>query len=145
MPITNKKPNDCPPLLAEGWVYLDVRTPEEFESGHPAGAFNVPLFLRNASGMQPNLEFSEVVKRRFPLATRLIVGCASGPRADHACRELAAAGFTEIVNMECGFQGARDPFGAQIAPGWLACGLPSEKGRPAGRTYADLRTARRGA
>jgi rhodanese-related sulfurtransferase len=27
----------------EGYVYVDVRSIPEFEAGHPAGAFNVPI------------------------------------------------------------------------------------------------------
>ncbi len=30
-------------LLAKGAVIVDVRTPEEFRSGHLAGAINIPL------------------------------------------------------------------------------------------------------
>ena len=30
-------------------VYLDVRTPEEFTAGHPAGARNVPVLLMDAA------------------------------------------------------------------------------------------------
>jgi len=33
-----------------GYVYLDVRTPEEFEAGHAPAAVNVPVLIRTAAG-----------------------------------------------------------------------------------------------
>src|SRR6218665_208948 len=30
-------------LVGEGWVLLDVRTPEEFRQGHPEPARNIPV------------------------------------------------------------------------------------------------------
>ena len=30
-------------MTAEGFTYVDVRTPEEFAEGRPAGSINVPL------------------------------------------------------------------------------------------------------
>ena len=34
-------------------VYLDVRTVEEFEAGHPAGAHNVPILFVDPATRQP--------------------------------------------------------------------------------------------
>jgi rhodanese-related sulfurtransferase len=141
MAYASKKPKDCPALLQQGYAYLDVRTPEEFEQGHPAGAYNVPVMVRGPMGMQPNPEFAAVVTRRFAKDAQLVVGCASGVRSVRACQELERAGFTNLVNMECGFSGERDPYGQVVAPGWQACNLPTERGSPAGRTYAELRAA----
>ncbi len=138
--MKNVTPKDCPALLASGYAYLDVRTVEEFEAGHPVGAFNVPVMTRGAMGMQPNAEFARVVAAKFKKDAKLVVGCQSGMRSQRACDELAAAGFTDIVNMECGFGGGRDPSG-QTTPGWQACGLPTESGKPAGRTYAEIQAA----
>ncbi len=36
-------PPEAAALLAEGWIYLDVRSIPEFDLGHPTGAVNVPL------------------------------------------------------------------------------------------------------
>jgi len=140
--MKNVSPKDCPALIAAGHVYLDVRTVEEFEAAHPSGAFNVPVMTRGPAGMQPNPKFAAVVAAKFAKDARFVVGCQSGMRSQRACAELAAAGFTNFVNMEGGFGGGRDDNGRDI-PGWSACGLPTESGRPAGRTYAELSAAPR--
>ena len=49
-------------------AYLDVRSIPEFEKGHPAGAFNIPLLHLDPQTrqMRPNPEFLAVVKANFP-------------------------------------------------------------------------------
>lgn len=136
--MKNVKPKDCPALLAAGYAYLDVRTTEEFEAGHPTGAYNVPVMTRGGMGMQPNPAFAKVVAAKFQKDAKLVVGCQSGMRSQRACDELAAAGYTDLVNMECGFGGSREG-----EPGWSACGLPTATGKPTGRTYAELAAAAR--
>jgi len=37
----------------EGYAYVDVRSVPEFESGHPEGAYNVPLAHLGPQGMKP--------------------------------------------------------------------------------------------
>jgi arsenate reductase len=105
-------------------VYLDVRTVEEFEAGHPAGARNVAVLVRDpASGRpRPNPEFLAVVQRHLPPATPLLVGCQSGMRSQHACELLADAGYTDLANVRGGFGGSED------AAGWKESGLPVESG-----------------
>src|SRR5262249_59706377 len=66
-------------------VYLDVRTVEEFDAGHPAGARNVPVLVLDPATRRPrpNPEFLAVVQRHLPPATPLLVGCQSGMRPPH--------------------------------------------------------------
>src|SRR5262249_48504322 len=105
-------------------VYLDVRTVEEFDAGHPAGARNVPVLVRDpATGRpRPNPEFLAVVQRHLPPATPLLVGCQSGMRSQHACELLTEAGYTDLANVLGGFGGSED------AAGWKESGLPVESG-----------------
>jgi rhodanese-related sulfurtransferase len=140
MTTQNKRPAEAKALLDSnaGWKYLDVRTVEEFEAGHPAGAWNVPIFHRGPAGMVANVEFEKVVQRVLPPPAKLVVGCGSGGRSMRACEVLAAAGYVDLVNLEGGFSGGRDEMGRAI-PGWAAAGLPVEKAAPADRTYARLR------
>jgi rhodanese-related sulfurtransferase len=124
----------------EGFTYVDVRTEEEFEAGHPEGAVNVPWNIHGAAGMTPNPEFAEVMERAFDKNAPMILGCKTGNRSMHAARALIAAGFTNLVEQRAGWDGAKGSFGEVIEPGWSRIPLPSEKGIPEGRSYAALRT-----
>jgi rhodanese-related sulfurtransferase len=127
-------------LIAEqGYVYLDVRTEEEFAQGHPAGAYNVPLMLRTAQGMQENPRFLEVVASAFAPDAKLVLGCRSGARSLTAANKLLAAGYRNLVEQRAGFGGQRDPFGRVVEPGWQAAGLPCATEPEPGRDYAALK------
>ncbi len=68
-------------------IYIDVRTPEEFASGHYPDALNHPVEL--------------IMQGRFPeLAkdTEIILYCRSGARAGMAQQILQQAGFTNVTN-----------------------------------------------
>jgi hypothetical protein len=78
------------------------------------------------------------VKRNFPLDTKIVVGCATGVRSLHACQALEADGYASLVNMQCGFAGARDATGAVLEAGWQASGFPCETSAPPERTYRKL-------
>ena len=121
-------------LLDEGYVYVDVRSEAEFASGHPAGALNVPV----SSNGVPNPEFVSVLERAFGKDGKIVLGCKSGPRSHRGAEALVQAGFTDVVEMPCGFSGGRDEFGRPL-PGWAAAGLPVETGIPAGQGYADVK------
>lgn len=142
MSFANASPEEAKALLEspEGWICLDVRTVEEFETAHVPGAYNVPVALPDPAGggMTPNPEFLEVVRRRFSPETRLVVSCAAGGRSAYACELLSTAGYTNLVNMDRGFSGARTPHGDYL-PGWQALGYPVETAAPGERTYEGLR------
>ena len=137
--IPNKvvTPDEALNLMQEGFVYVDVRNQDEFEQGHPAHAYNVPLILRTDFGPAPNETFVETVKQHFGLDAKLVIGCASGGRSAKAVKMLADAGFTNLVDQKAGYSGGRDPTGSKIA-GWRDSGLPIEVGQPEGRSYDDL-------
>src|SRR5580692_11179614 len=83
--------------LADGWTYVDVRTTQEYEAGHPPGAVNAPIAHAAPGGMAPNADFVRVMSAAFARDARLIVGCKAGGRSLRAATELAAAGFTSVV------------------------------------------------
>jgi rhodanese-related sulfurtransferase len=135
---------DVAALLAEGgsdrWVYLDVRTPEEFATGHVPGAFNIQYQLGTLSGLHTNPDFVDVVCTTFPHHAQLILGCRSGKRAASAEHVLKAAGYTQThVHLES-LVGSRDAFGRQ-KPGWVEAGFPVVTAPEPGRTYAELHVA----
>ncbi len=81
-------------------VVVDVRTAEEFATGHVPGAINVP--------------YDQVGRRlaELPRDKDLVLYCRTGRRATLAADELAAKGYTRLGHLE----------GDMTA--WLARGLP---------------------
>lgn len=140
MSFSEYSPSETLELLQgdTGYVYVDVRSTPEYEQGHPTGAFNVPLFHRQATGMTPNPDFLRVMESAFPPETKLLLGCQSGQRSARAAEALMAAGYTCVANVRGGFGGVRDPFGRVVEKGWLELGLPVEQGSPADKGYAAL-------
>jgi rhodanese-related sulfurtransferase len=122
----------------EGATYLDVRSIPEFEAGHPAGAYNIPLLHLDPAThqMRPNPEFLQVVRAVFPPETPLVVGCKMGGRSAQACELLSNAGYQDVTNVLGGFSGS--PQTGQI--GWTQAGLPVEQAAPSEREYETLRT-----
>src|SRR5262245_42166801 len=127
MDIRQLSPNEAHEALTRdpAAVYLDVRTEQEFEAGHPSGARNVPVVFFDPATRQPrpNPEFVATVERHLARSTKLVVGCQSGGRSQHACELLAGAGYTNLANVRGGFGGARDQIGRAV-PGWRDAGLP---------------------
>jgi rhodanese-related sulfurtransferase len=136
--LTNTALSELPSSPA--WSYLDVRTPEEFATGHVPGAYNVPYQLGDLAGLHPNPDFSRVVAATFPVDAPLIVGCRSGGRAAAAERVLRQAGYTELRVHLGSLAGARDAFG-RVKPGWLQAGYAVAQAALPGRSHADLATA----
>lgn len=137
---TETNPKGAKELLeaGQGWLYLDVRTVEEFDQGHVPGAYNVPILFRGAFGMQPNPDFVETVRRSFTPDTKLVLGCKAGGRSRRACELLAAEGYPHLVNMDGGFHGSMDEMGQIAEPGWQACGYEVALRPEPGRTWAEL-------
>ncbi len=105
-------------------VYLDVRTPEEFVTGHPEGAINVPVIFFRAGGSSPNPDFVSTVQRLVPASTPILVGCQAGGRSQRGAELLVGAGYADVTNVRGGFGGARDETGRLVTPGWRDAGLP---------------------
>ena len=124
-----------------GYTYIDVRSVPEYESGHAAGAHNVPLLHRDLSTglMQPNTEFLAVIQENYPADSRLLVGCQMGGRSAKAAEILLSAGYTDVSNVLGGFGGHRDSLsGHVINQGWADAGLPVETESTPKGSYADL-------
>lgn len=123
----------------ESFTYVDVRTEEEFEAGHPEGAVNVPLMHAGAGGMAPNPDFLAVMEKAFAKDAPLVLGCKMGGRSAKAAQALRAAGYTRLLDQSAGWDGTKGTFGEVITPGWSRASLPTETGRPGGRSYAHLK------
>lgn len=117
----------------EGYSYLDVRSVPEFEQGHPEGAWNVPIVHMGPAGGHPNPRFLEVVARAFPRDARIVIGCRTSNRSEHAAALLEGEGYANLVVQAAGFagRGPRDP-------GWAQSELPTSREAAPGRTWAEL-------
>ncbi|MDQ2988681.1 MAG: rhodanese-like domain-containing protein [Pseudomonadota bacterium] len=84
---------------------IDVRTPAEFAAGHLRDAKNIPL-------ADLGTRIGELEKSK---GRSVVVVCQTGARADKAVRQLAAAGFDDVVSLDGGLTA------------WQAAGLPVAK------------------
>lgn len=72
----------------ESAILLDVRTPQEYQTGHIPGSFNLPLaLLDNADEIIDNED------------TPIFVYCQSGNRSRQAVARLAAMGYSNVKNI----------------------------------------------
>ena len=119
-------------------LFVDVRTEQEYDAGHPAGALNVPWAVVDPTTgqMAPNADFVPTMRKVAPAGATIYASCQSGVRSLNACKALEAAGFGKLVNVSTGFGGKRDPTGRIVAAGWRDAGLPVESTRS---TYGQLR------
>lgn len=100
---------------------IDVRTPAEYRECHVKIARNVPL---------DTLDAKQVIRSRHDAHPRpLYVICRSGGRSTMACEKLAAAGCTDVVNIE----------GGTMA--WDAAGFPVSRGKKAMALERQVRIA----
>ena len=120
MTFENISPQAAYQKTKEGYVYLDVRTIEEFREGHAKGAINIPIFIAAPGGRALNPNFLALVTEKFPKETKLVLGCRSGGRSAKACELLEQIGFTTLCNINGGF------IGSEESPGWQVLGLPCE-------------------
>ncbi len=74
-------------LINEGAIVLDVRSRNEYASGHFNGAVNIPLE-----------EFEEVLTKIKNKDEVIITCCASGMRSSTAKRILEKEGYTKVYN-----------------------------------------------
>jgi len=126
MPITSLGPKAAHAAMGAGpHCFIDVRTVEEFNAGHPSGAVNVPIAHRTPAGqMAPNADFIAAMKAVAQPGTRVFASCQAGMRSMNACKALEQAGYTQLVNIEGGFGGRHGAAALPDVPGWRECGLP---------------------
>ncbi|RHX87008.1 rhodanese-like domain-containing protein [Leptospira stimsonii] len=76
----------------EEWIsgnalVVDVRTPQEFESGHYTNAVNIPLD-----------QISSRLEEFGPLDRKIVLYCRSGRRSQEALKVLQSKGFSNAIN-----------------------------------------------
>ena len=109
-------------------VLLDVRDHTEYSFvGHPIGSINIPW--KQAPDWKANPQFLDEVRQRIPnLNTPVLLLCRSGQRSLDAAKALAAAGYTDLTNIEEGFEGPLDEKKHRgNLGGWRSNDLPWEQ------------------
>lgn len=114
-------------------VLLDVRSKVEFDYvGHPAGALHV--MWKDYPDWRENPHFVAEVKAALSAhggdrsARPILTLCRSGVRSLAAAKALAAAGYTNLTNVEQGFEGDKDAQGHRCTVGgWRFHQLPWEQ------------------
>lgn len=74
--------------IRNGALLVDVRTPEEFSTGHLAGAINIP-YQDIVDGLE---------QRKIALDTDIVLYCRSGNRSGMAQEALVAQGYKNTFN-----------------------------------------------
>ncbi len=111
-----REPEALSKLVAEKtepYILVDVRTPEEYSSGHIPSAVNIPV---------------SSIAKQLPTDDRgalVIVYCASGRRSSTAKATLDGLGFTRVVNF-----GAVSRWEGDLATGDSPGGDESPEGDP---------------
>lgn len=77
---------DWAALIKSGAIIIDVRSPQEFNSGHISGSLNIPLELLTRN-------YDKLNKERT-----IITCCASGMRSAAAKKVLESKGFATVLN-----------------------------------------------
>jgi rhodanese-related sulfurtransferase len=86
-------------------VILDVRTAQEFNAGHIAGALNLDVTTADFEQKAAALDKSKTY----------LVHCASGVRSERACKKMTQLNFPNLYNLPGGFKA------------WVAAGEPVAK------------------
>lgn len=79
-------------------IFIDVRTPFEYEERHISGVKNIPLDVLD--DYLHELEDAEVV----------YVHCKTGGRAEQACEALTALGIVNVIRAEGSIDDLTDEF-----------------------------------
>lgn len=85
-------------------LFLDMRTAEEYASGHYCGAYNIPMqkprrgLVSQRARQQVRQSLRHFLKG-LPTSVPLYVYCHRGVRAQAAMEELQTLGYDQVVNM----------------------------------------------
>ena len=77
-------------------VWIDVRTPEEFNEGHVSGSLNIPH----------DLIITEIQSLQLTKDANIKLYCRSGRRSGLALLDLTQLGYTNVENVG-GFEEAQ--------------------------------------
>jgi len=96
----------------EGWTVLDVREPDEYDSGRIPGAVTIPRGFLEVKADHDHAKRDERLQDR---SQRIVCVCAGGNRSLLAADTLLQMGFSEVVSLRGGMTA------------WQEAGMPVEK------------------
>jgi rhodanese-related sulfurtransferase len=97
--VPTVQPREVAARVADGWMLLDVRTPDEWADGRIAGSVHIPM--------------DQLTQRLDEVDNRVVCVCAVGARSARVAEFLNAQG-REAVNLDGGIYA------------WANSGLPIE-------------------
>lgn len=97
-PYTTVGTDQAKKMIEEGVRVIDVRQPEEWQSGHIAEATLVPINSIYAFG-------KALKELQLPQDEEVIFVCRSGQRSASACEIAMVAGLTKVYNLANGMIG----------------------------------------
>ena len=113
---------------------IDVRTKMEYDYvGHPVGAVHVawmesPEWDINPSFVDQTIAALQAISGPSPQSIPVLTLCRSGKRSLAAAQELTRQGFTDVYNIDEGFEGQLDSSQQRgTLNGWRSHGLPWEQ------------------
>ena len=129
MDVKRIDPEEARGLLdsEEGYICLDVRTKEEFAAGHVPAAVNIPVVEKNPTGpgLVPNPDFSSQVEQPFAKDRKIITLCLRGVRSRQAATMMMGLGYTQVVDMQGGYDAEMDARGNVVVEGWARRNFPT--------------------
>ncbi len=128
--IRNLKPNESWEFMQQNAnaILLDIRTKLEYSFvGHPIGA--VHIVWKDAPDWSVNPNFAAEVRQAVPdTKMPVLLLCRSGRRSMDAAVALQKAGYSNLVNVDEGFEGPLDDEKHRgTLGGWRFHGLPWEQ------------------
>ena len=102
MHMKNVTPQESQELIGQGAIAIDVRTKEEYASGHVPGATNIDI---------SSSTFEEEIGK-LDKSKQYVVNCLSGGRSSRAVARMDELGFTDARNVAGGITA------------WKSAGLP---------------------
>ncbi|MBQ2873370.1 MAG: rhodanese-like domain-containing protein [Bacilli bacterium] len=80
--------NEAMDLINNEAIVIDVRSNDEYDTGHIEGSINIPV--DNINSVNYNKD------------TTIIVYCATGMRSSNAAETLISLGYTNVYNLDGG-------------------------------------------
>ena len=128
--IKQVSPNQAWKSLTENpnAVLIDVRSKVEYTHvGHPIGSVHIPWLEFPDWKVNPQF-VNQVIDSHADKTTPILLLCRSGQRSMAAAKALEVAGFTDLANIEEGFEGFLDDQKHRgKLSGWRFHGLPWEQ------------------